>query len=277
MSADSLKTKPQAALSDYYRDDFYTSQIEGSLRSAKKYINFLSAIYKPNSVVDVGCGRGTWLKAFKDSGTEKVVGFDGTWNNQQNMIDQSIIYYAVDLNEPIGITHKEKYDLALSLEVAEHLEESSARNFIGSLTDLSDVVMFGAAYTKQGGTNHINEQPHTYWANIFSSHGYVAYDLFRPTFWGDEDVNFWYQQNTFLYVNKDSVIRKLLSDAGYEPIKNIHFMDCIHPILYNSKLSQTGIISIIKQMAIKVIPQPLLPFARRIKRRLPKSVQLLLS
>jgi hypothetical protein len=49
------------------------------------------------------------------------------------------------------------------------------------------------SYTKQGGINHINEQPHTYWAQLFAEHGFVPFDLFRPVFWGNENVCFWYR------------------------------------------------------------------------------------
>lgn len=54
---------------------------------------------------------------------------------------------------------------------------------------MSDVIMFSAAYTKQGGNNHINEQPHTYWAKKFISHDFVPYDIFRPVFWGIQMLN----------------------------------------------------------------------------------------
>jgi SAM-dependent methyltransferase len=268
MTPTPLESLPKSIPSSYYGDDFYNSQMDGSYRSAKRYVDFLTSLYKPLSVVDIGCGRGTWLKAFKDNGTDIVVGFDGVWNNKNNMIDQSILYYSVDLNKPLTETHKEKYDLAISLEVAEHLEESSAKTLIESITSLADVVMFGAAYTKQGGTNHLNEQPHTYWAKIFEEYGYLPYDLFRPLFWGDAEIEFWYQQNTFLYVKNNTILIQTLSKAGYHPMQNIAFMDCIHPILYNSK---TNIKLIIKKIIISATPNLLLPLARVLKKYLYKK------
>jgi hypothetical protein len=282
MANDAAKNQPQASVSEYYGDGFYKSQMDGSLSSARRFVDHLSLIFKPHSVVDLGCGRGTWLKAFKDCGAEKVVGFDGSWNSQDNMVDQSIVFFSVDLNKPLA-AQEEKYDLAISLEVAEHLEESCAATFVESLAKLSDVVMFGAAYTGQGGTNHINEQPCTYWAKIFKEHDYMPYDLFRPQFWGNPDVDFWYQQNTFLYVKGTSALHQKLSDAGYQPLKNIAFMDCIHPILHDVTLSQTRTKAFFRRLvraAIPVvffrrlvraaIPEPLRPFARKIKEALVK-------
>lgn len=226
--------KMDDTLASHYGGDFYRGHDE-IYRMARRYVDFLCSALNPRSVVDVGCGHGVWLKAFKDAGAQKVVGFDGPWNKQDDMVDQSIIFHGVDLNVPITKKHKDKYDLAMSIEVAEHLEETSAKSFVGSMVQLSDVVMFGAAYIKQGGANHINEQRHTYWAKIFIENNFVPYDLFRPVFWGS-DIHWWYQQNTFLYVNRGSEIIQKLSDAGHHPMRNIAFMDCIHPALYEGRV-----------------------------------------
>jgi len=252
-------------LAKFYGDDYYKRHIDSSLRSAFKYADLLSPIFKPQTVVDVGCGRGAWLKAFKDRGAWKLVGYDGAWNTQDKMIDQSIKFYCIDLHEPISLSVAERFDLAMSLEVAEHLKSSSAFNFIQSLTNLSDVVLFGAAYTKQGGKNHINEQPHTYWANIFSKFDYIPYDFFRPVVWGDDEISFWYRQNTFLYVKKSSSFTQVLHSAGHSAMEDISFLDCIHPRLYEKKLSQLETEQLNRRIAIRVIPKTLRRIAKKLK------------
>lgn len=225
----------------HYGDAFYQSQMDGSYRSARRYVDFLTSFYGPRTVVDLGCGRGTWLKAFREQGAELTVGLDGNWNSQANMVDPAILFEAVNLNERIVLPADVRFDLAVSLEVAEHLEASSAATFVSSLTDLSDVVMFGAAYTQQGGTNQVNEQPHTYWANLFTKRGYVVFDIFRPVFWGAQDVEFWYQQNTFLYVKQGHPLVEHLRKKGMPPLENLAFMDCVHPMLYQGKLAQMNV------------------------------------
>lgn len=245
----------------FYDDTFYKNQINGSYESAKIYASFLCRIFKFKRVVDVGCGRGSWLKAFKDNGADLLVGYDGKWNNQSNMIEQSIKFAGVDLNKPIKIP-KLKFELAISLEVAEHLEEKSARTFVKNLTALSSSVMFSAAFTKQGGVNHINEQPHSYWAKIFNDYEYIPYDLFRPIFWGNPKVENWYQQNTFFYVKKGTKMNRILSEAGYKPIENIAFMDAVHPALYNHKISQASGKNFLIRILKKVIPQPIISFLK---------------
>ena len=57
--------------------------------SGLKYAELPAPLLNPKSVVDVGCGRGSWLKAFKEKGAVKLVGYDGSWNNQKKY-DRSV-------------------------------------------------------------------------------------------------------------------------------------------------------------------------------------------
>lgn len=216
-----------------YTDEFYGDSAD-SYRSAKKYAEFLTKFYQPNTVVDVGCGRGAWLQAFKDAGAQECVGIDGEWNTQANMFNPEIKFQAQDLNQPITVDRR--FDLAISVEVAEHLEPTSDFTFVDSLTLLSDVIVFGAAFIRQGGQHHIHEQYHTHWAQMFTSCGYQVFDCFRPAFWGDDEVCWWYQQNTFLYVKQERATDFIAQ--GLQPLTNRKFMNCVHPYLYAQKTDQ---------------------------------------
>jgi hypothetical protein len=143
------------------------------------------------------------------------------------MVDEAIEFRSIDLDKPFSAA--EKVDLTICLEVAEHLDPKIAPQLINALTASSDVVLFSAAYLDQGGTNHINEQPHTYWGNLFAEFSFCPFDLFRPVFWGDEEVDFWYRQNVFLYVRKESAEWHLMVRTGQMPMANLEFMNCIHP------------------------------------------------
>ena len=227
------RARAEPQIVDFYDASFYENQAADSVRSARIYLKYLWHFFQPASVLDVGCGRGTWLKACHELGSHKLLGLDGDWNKQSLMIDSAIHFQSTDLNKPFSVA--EKVDLAMSLEVAEHLEPSTAPQFIKCLTDASDMVLFSAAYTKQGGTNHINEQPHTYWARLFAAQGFVPFDLFRPVFWGDENVCYWYRQNVFLYVRKNNAASQRMESLGFKEIADTSFMNCIHPDLYNLK------------------------------------------
>ena len=105
-------------------------------------------------------------------------------------------------------------------------------------TDASDAVLFIAAYSRQGGTNHINEQPHSYWAHLFAKHSFVPFDLFRPVFWGNKVVCFWYRQNVFMYFRKGSPSWQQIGAYGFKEMAEASFMDCIHPELFDLRTAQ---------------------------------------
>jgi SAM-dependent methyltransferase len=218
-----------------YDRAFYDRITEQAYRSAQKYAGVLAPILQPGSVIDVGCGHGAWLLAFSELGAETVVGLDGPWNSQADMIDQRIVFRAVDLDRPKSI-ETDRFDVTVCLEVAEHLPATVADDLVKLLTDLSDIVVFSAAFYGQTGRNHINEQPHTYWAEKFLAHGYRPFDIFRARFWGDSDVAVWYRQNLFVYAKEGRNPYNLLVNKGYRPVENIAFMDCVHPTIYDNAL-----------------------------------------
>lgn len=215
------------SLDSYYDQAFYDQQVAGSLVSAKKYVAILSKVLSPKSVLDVGCGRGAWLKAFLEQGADRLVGIDGPWNSQTNMIDDAIEFVQCDLENISALD--ERFDLSLSLEVGEHLSINASERLVSVLCTASDIVVFGAAIPGQGGTNHINEQLQSFWANKFVERGYSAFDLFRPKVWGDADVEVWYRQNTFLYVKKGAFLPKCEGLLEFCEISSPAFMNLRHP------------------------------------------------
>lgn len=217
--------------SSFYGKDFYNGQIIGSLQSAQVYLYHLFSIWGvPESVADLGCGRGAWLATCLDMGAKRVVGFDGAWNSQGDMLDQSIEFFPTDLEKSLSRT--DSFDLAISLEVAEHLQPESSDTFVESLSSLSDALLFGAAFTGQPGANHINTRPHSFWAGKFFDRGYALFDVFRPTFWNDERVEPCYRQNTFVYVKPGHSLYQALINGGYEPDREGRMIDCVHPAVY---------------------------------------------
>ena len=78
-----------------------------------------------------------------------------TWN-ASSCLSARRFFVASDLSEPITIDRG--YDLALCIEVAEHLPLSSEPTLIEELTSAAQAVMFSAAIPGQEGVNHVNEQ-----------------------------------------------------------------------------------------------------------------------
>jgi hypothetical protein len=156
---------------------------------------------KINSAVDFGCGVGTWLAGLQKYGVLDICGFDGKWVNKDLLVIPRKCFFEVNLDKTFEI--KRKFDLAICIEVAEHLSENIAINFIKTLTDASDIVLFSAAIPFQGGINHINEQWPEYWNNIFQTFDYVAVDCFRKIFWANKNILEIYKQNILIYIKKE--------------------------------------------------------------------------
>jgi Methyltransferase domain len=151
------------------------------------------------SVVDVGCATGAWLSVVREHGIDDFLGIDGAYIDPATLVIPRDRFLAHDLEKPIGLDRR--FDLALSLETAEHLSPLAAPSFVASLAGLAPVVLFSAAIPKQGGVHHVNEQWPEYWADLFAEHGYRPLDVIRTAVWNERDVAYPYAQNTFLYVH----------------------------------------------------------------------------
>lgn len=162
------------------------------------------------SVVDVGCGPGAWLKVFNEQGVSwaDMLGIDflpASWlsENIKQMPWQR--FYTHDLNESLRDSDLGHFDLAVCVEVAEHLKPERGPSLIDDLALLSDTIFFGAATPGQGGTGHINERPHSYWSAMLEKHGYrqiwrCARDLEQTV------VSPWYWKNAVLWTRRDDLV-----------------------------------------------------------------------
>ncbi|MCC7402328.1 MAG: methyltransferase domain-containing protein [Chitinophagaceae bacterium] len=188
----------------HYTNEFYSGQEEGSYTSAQEILKYVNEVFHPNSVVDIGCGVGYWLKVWKEEfGITDIFGVEGPYVSKSLLkIPEEFVLFK-DLKQPFELNRK--FDLAMSLEVAEHLPETSADDFVRSITHLSDVILFSAAIVGQEGTYHINEQLPEYWARKFENLGYTTVDYLRPKIWVNEKIEWWYRQNVLIYINKEKL------------------------------------------------------------------------
>jgi SAM-dependent methyltransferase len=210
-------------LQSAYGPRFYDRHREGSASSARVVLPHVREWIRPASVVDVGCGSGTWLAAWQDLGVDDVLGVDGAHvrDATPSALRPGQLRIA-DLTRPLGLDRT--FDLAMSLEVAEHLPPECADDFVASLVRLAPVVLFSAAIPFQGGTGHLNEQWPVWWARRFAAHGYRCVDALRPLLWGDARVAPWYAQNILLYVRADWVAPNGFPDDGEDedPASLVH-------------------------------------------------------
>ncbi len=195
-------------------------------------------LVSPESVVDVGCGVGAWLAAFRDAGVEDVLGLDGDYVPRDLLQIEAERFLAANLQDPPKLDRR--FDLAISLEVAEHLPESASDRFVETVSGLAPVVLFSAAVPLQGGTGHVNEQPQSYWAEKFAQYGYRAVDAVRPVVWDDAGVKFWYRQNAVLYSSPEALAsNKRMGEIADRT--DTRMLDVIHPELLEHRNAEPQI------------------------------------
>ncbi|MEO0782736.1 MAG: class I SAM-dependent methyltransferase [Pseudomonadota bacterium] len=182
-----------------YNDTFFDYIDGGARRSASVLVGMLSEWLSPDSVLDLGCGRGVWLDEWHKAGAHDILGVDGDYVNPDNLSIPANSFLAGDLTKPIELPRR--FSLAQSLEVGEHLPTCASDALVESLTSAADRVLFSSAVVGQGGEFHINEQPLSFWQKKFAERGYRAYDCLRPKLAGINAVEPWYRYNSILYVN----------------------------------------------------------------------------
>lgn len=217
-----------------YPEKFYTEYQSKILTSARLIVPWIIQLLSPQSVIDVGCGTGTWLSVFELHGVSDILGVDGDWVPENRLEISREHFQIMDLCQPIESSTQ--FDLVLSLEVAEHLPLADADRFIAYLTSLGSVILFSAAIPGQGGTNHLNEQWPAYWISLFEKNDYCCIDCVRGKFWTDETVAWYYAQNTFFFVAKDQFNHYPLLQQE-ENLQSLRQKPVVHPVCFKSKVN----------------------------------------
>jgi SAM-dependent methyltransferase len=251
---------------NFYGRDFYLTGRGGSKSSAEVIVPIAIKLVQPTSVIDVGCGDGTWLSVFAEHGISDFIGIDGKWVDEKLLRISKEHFNIHDLTKPFRM--KRRFDLVVSMEVAEHLPLQCAEVFVNTLVNLGSVVLFSAAIPLQGGTNHVNEQWPDYWIKLFSKRGYVLVDAIRKKVWQRPDVVYWYAQNTVMYVEKAFLSRYPLLETEY----NSTYPDqisIVHPKLYLSKSEPRNMsLKIILKASPYILKNALIRHIRSLKRAL---------
>lgn len=206
-------------LVNYYNHEFYKKRDELTEYSALKILGIMHEYFNFESIADIGGGIGTFLKVGQKLwgiNWERVSLYEGDYVEKDLLVIPSSCFHPTDLE--VRLDNAKAVDLAISLEVAEHLSPERANLFVEDLCNLSEVVLFSAAAKGQGGEHHVNEQKLSYWINLFEQFGYCAFDLVRPLIQYDKRIPFWYRQNCIIFVKKESdAFDRLVSRAKWMP------------------------------------------------------------
>lgn len=149
-----------------YNDEFFEWHVKHAREYSIKTMDWYIEKYKPLSVVDFGCGIGSYLESAYN---HKIpfIGYEiskAAIKYTPEHILKRIVY--MDCTQDINPT---KFDTVLSFETAEHIDPKGTFQFIYNLVDFTGKhLLFTAAPPGQLGTGHINLRPREFWIKQFS-------------------------------------------------------------------------------------------------------------
>jgi hypothetical protein len=214
---------------DKYSSDFYGSVSSRAKIPAETTSKFISEIFTPRSIIDIGSGEGFWLATFlTDNPNATGVAVDLPGSKFSYLKTNFISARLLELDfETDYLPSGEIYDLGICLEVIEHISEKRAHTLMDWISTNCKIVVFSGATVGQGGTHHINEQSQNYWIDSMSRRGFIPFDIIRSRFKAKKSIPGYYSNNTFVYVNT-----LFLQDAGMLEVLNrmalfesLHFRD----------------------------------------------------
>jgi len=196
--------------------DHRTAQPLHSVDGAKEGLRTIFPAEFPRTVLDVGCGTGSWLRAALNLGAEEVLGIDGAEIPPGLLHVASENIRTADLGSPLDLGRR--FDLVLCLETAEHLEPEQAGVLADSLVRHGDLILFSAAAPGQDGIHHVNLQWPSYWQKLFNDRGFACSDAVRWSIWENPRIEPWYRQNMMMVSRNEKL-------AGTEP----RILPVLHP------------------------------------------------
>ena len=154
----------------------------------------LANFFKYNSVVDLGCGMGDYIKKFLSAGID-CKGYDGNPNTSQLTNGQcDTLDLSIDINIP-------KYDWVFSLEVGEHIPAQFEDIFINNLHKSNKKGMvISWAIEGQAGIGHVNCHNNDYIIKKIEKLGYIYNPALSQIF--RNKATFPYFKNTIMVFSK---------------------------------------------------------------------------
>jgi SAM-dependent methyltransferase len=183
-----------------YTDGYYAFVDETTKASAGAMATSIIRDLRPASVLDVGCGTGALLDALRARGaTVRGLEYSSAALEYCRRRELDVERYDIEREAPRTVG---RFDVASSMEVAEHLPARVAEQFVDLLAASSDRVVLTAATPGQGGTDHVNEQPHEYWIEKFRRRGFTLNEALSARWreeWTAARVASWFSDNVMVF------------------------------------------------------------------------------
>lgn len=193
------RTIRHAAHDEIYTDEFYRKAVDPQAQQSGGIIaaTIVDGL-RPRSAVDLGCGTGVLLAGLQARGV-RALGLEYSEAALLICRERGLDVRRFDLEKDALC---EMFDVAISTEVAEHLPARCAEHYVDVLCGAAPTVVFTAATPGQGGTDHVNEQPHSYWIEKFRSRGFALDEpasLRWRAAWEAAGVVWWFHRNLMLF------------------------------------------------------------------------------
>ncbi|EKD25752.1 MAG: hypothetical protein ACD_79C01527G0010 [uncultured bacterium] len=182
-----------------YNDTFATQNFRNKTWT-EDFCDFVLKTFKPESVIDFGCGTGDILAPFEKRNLN-VLGIDGSFSNKKYSHIRKENFQIFDIREKYP--NKNKYDLCICMEVAEHIDEKYSETLIHNITNSAPILIFTAAGPGQEGNDHCNLQPKSWWMEKLRKYDFEYDDNLTNDFIlhmsNMNDVQSWYIENLMIY------------------------------------------------------------------------------
>jgi hypothetical protein len=168
-----------------------------STEFSKDLFPWLVKTFQITSLIDVGCGQGHALRAFKSLGVEKVIGIEGLVYNAEKCGVPVIVH---DLTK--GPCLFNGYDFVWCSDVAEHIEEQYVGNLLATLANGKIIAMAqGDQDMVNTGWHHVNNKPESYWIEKMASVGLVTNEDLTQQARAQSKLGIWPKLGR-IYINK---------------------------------------------------------------------------
>lgn len=150
-----------------YKETDYDDLERSDNASKWEIISKLISDLKFNSVVDLGCGRGYYLKKFIEMG-KNAIGVELSHICCDKYL-KDLPHECSDI-ENFSLLSSRIYDLVLCMDVMEHIAPDKVENMIKSIRSLSGIAIFGVANHKDtmlGFELHLTIEDSNWWEEMF--------------------------------------------------------------------------------------------------------------